>query len=140
MTFTLPKKTRILWQLRILLVVAALCVLIVVFCRFYSFIFLPTAIVISIGSVFIFGYIPLYFKSYNIFVDNNCICITKGVFIKTMCIVPYSRLAIVKCFTTPVISVLKLKIVMLKVARGWLFIPEIERKDAALLIKTIYDE
>ncbi len=140
MTFTLPKKTRILWQLRIFVVVAVLCVALVVFCHFSLWVFLPTLIVVAIGSVFIFYYIPLYFKNYTIFIDDGCICINKGVFIKTMCMVPYCRLAVIKSFATPIISALKLKTVMLKVARGWLFIPEIDCKNVETLLKAIYDK
>ncbi|MBQ6885057.1 MAG: hypothetical protein IJN56_04890 [Clostridia bacterium] len=54
--------------------------------------------------------------------------------------VPYCRLAVVKSFATPIISALKLKAVMLKVARGWLFIPEIDCKNVETLLKAIYDE
>ena len=140
MTFYLPKKTRILWQLRTSLIVTVLCALIMAFCRSSLWKILPTTIVISIGSVLIFGYIPLYFKNYNIFVNNGCISITKGVFIKTTYLVILDCLAVVKCFTTPVISLLKLKVVMLKVSRGWMFIPEISCEDADWLIKVIYEE
>ena len=77
MSFSLPKKTRILWQIRIVFAFVCLCALVAFFSRFTLWFLLPAAIIATIGLVFAFIYIPFYFKSYEISVDDNSIIIKK---------------------------------------------------------------
>ncbi len=140
MTFALPKKTRILWQIRISFVFAVLYAPLVVFCRHSPIILLPTTVVVTIGSVFVFVYATIYLKRYKITVDKSGVCLTKGLIIKTVVIVPYARLAFIKSFSTPLAALLKLKCTMLKVSRGWLIIPEIESEQAECLIKMMQND
>lgn len=137
MTFSLPKKTRILWQIRIFLVFALLCVSVAFFSRYTVWFLLPAAIIATLGLIFAFVYIPFYFKSYLITVDTNSIVITKGIFIKTTQIMPFPRLVFAQSFTTPIASAMKLKCVMLKAARGWILIPEIESVDAEFMLDNL---
>lgn len=137
MTFSLPKKTRILWQIRIFLVFALLCVSVAFFSRYTVWFLLPAAIIATLGLIFAFVYIPFYFKSYLITVDTNSIIITKGIFIKTTQIMPFPRLVFAQSFTTPIASAMKLKCVMLKAARGWILIPEIESVDAEFMLDNL---
>ncbi len=137
MTFALPKKTRILWQMRIIFAFALLCAAVAFFSRFTLWFLIPAAIIATMGLVFAFIYIPFYFKSYKIKVNENSITITKGVIIKTTNIMPYPRLVFAQSFTTPLSSVMKMKCVMLKAARGWMLIPEIENLNADYLLDNL---
>lgn len=137
MTFTLPVKTRILWQLRIVFVFALLCAAVAFFSRYTLWFLLPAAIIATLGLGFAFVYVPFYFKSCKITVSDNSISITKGVIIKTTQIMPFPRLVFAQSFTTPMASLLKLKCVMLKAARGWMLIPEIENANAEYLLDNL---
>lgn len=137
MTFTLPKKTRILWQTRLVFAFACVCAAVAFFSRFTLWFLLPTAIIATIGLVFAFVYVPFYFKSYKITVDENSITITKGIIIKTTNIMPYPRLVFAQSFTTPLSQLMKMKCVMLKAARGWMLIPEIENINADFLLDNL---
>ncbi len=137
MTFSLPKRTRILWQIRILLIFILVCVVVALFSSYSVWFLLPAAIIATVGLLISFIYIPFYFKSYKISVDENSICISKGIFIRTTNIMPFPRLVFAESVTTPLASVFKLKAVMLKAARGWIFIPEIEQENADFLLDNL---
>lgn len=137
MTFALPKKTQLLWQMRIVFAFALLCAAVAFFSRYTLWFLLPAAIIATLGLGFAFVYIPFYFKSYKITVDDNSISIAKGVIIKTIQIMPFPRLVFAQSFTTPLSSVMKMKCVMLKAARGWMLIPEIENVNADYLLDNL---
>lgn len=137
MTFYLSKKTRILWQIRIVLVFALLCAAVSIFSRFTLWFLLPAAIIATIGLISAFIYVPFYFKSYTIAVDTNSISITKGVFIEATQIMPFPRLVFAQSFTTPLAHAMNLKCVTLKAARGWILIPEIESSEAEFLLDNL---
>lgn len=139
MTFVIPKKTLVLWRLRVACVFGVLCAVCVVFCRISMWFILPTVIVFAIGSVFVFAFLPKWFKNYKITVSDSVLCISKGVFFKTTSIVPVLRIAFVKTFTTPITSFLKLRCAILKVTRGWIFVPELEDKMVEKLLDVIDD-
>ena len=109
MTFHLPKKTRILWQLRIVLAFACVCAAVAFFSRYTLWFLLPAAIIATMGLIFAFIYVPFYFNSYKITVDDNSISITKGVIIKTTNIMPYPRLVFAQSFTTPLSAMMNMK-------------------------------
>ncbi len=140
MTFSLPQKTHTLWLLRIFVAIALVCLAVVKFCRLSSKDLLPTAILAVIGSVILFVYIYFYLKSYEITFDRSGVVITKGVIIKTTVIIPCFRLAFVKSYATPIMSLLDLKVIVLKVTRGWIFIPEIENEQAECMLKMMRDD
>lgn len=137
MTFSLPKKTRFLWQVRVIFAFVILCAAVAFFSQFTLWFLLPAAIIAALGLLAAFVYIPFYFKSYTIMVDDNSICISKGVIIKTMQIMPFPRLVFAQSFTTPIASAMRLKCVMLKAARGWMLIPEIENVNAQYLLDNL---
>ena len=137
MTFSLPKKTRFLWQVRVIFAFVILCAAVAFFSQFTLWFLLPAAIIAALGLLAAFVYIPFYFKSYTITVDDNSICISKGVIIKTMQIMPFPRLVFAQSFTTPIASAMRLKCVMLKAARGWMLIPEIENVNAQYLLDNL---
>ena len=140
MTFALPNKTRILWQLRTGFVIAPIYALVVSFCRIYPIIILPTAIVFAIGSVFLLIYISFYLKSYKITLDGTIIYISKGIIFKSTIIIPNLNIAFKKSISTPLTRFLNLKCLILKIAYGWVFIPEIEYKLAERIIGTVKNE
>ena len=140
MTFALPKKTRILWQARVSLAMAALYALVVAFCHDFPFLLLPTTIAMAIGSVFVLVYISFYFRCYTVKIDKNAVYIKKGMIFRTVLIIPFPRCAVIKSFSTPVTSMLKLRCVLFKVARGWVFVPEIDDFCAEELLKAVRDE
>ena len=137
MTFSLPKKTRVLWQVRIVFAFAFLCAAFAFFSRFTLWFLLPTAIIAAIGLIFSFIYVPFYFRSYKITVDDDSIVISKGVIFKSTDIMPYPRLVFAQSITTPLASFMKLKLVMLKAARGWILIPEIDDDNADYLLDNL---
>ena len=137
MTFTLPKKTRLLWQVRIILAFALVCAAVAFFSRYTLWFLLPTAIIATLGLLACFIYIPFYFKSYKISVDENSIVITKGIILKTINVMPYPRLVFARCFTTPLSTFLNLKCIVLKAARGWILIPEIEIDKADVILDSL---
>ncbi|MDO4608615.1 MAG: hypothetical protein Q4B40_05440 [Clostridia bacterium] len=137
MTFSLSKKTRALWQIRILFIFIILCAVIAFFSRYSLWFLLPASIIATLGLGAAFVYVPFYFKSYRITVDENSISISKGIIIKTTNIMPFPRLVFAESFTTPLASLMKLKCVMLKAARGWILIPEIEADNAEFLLNNL---
>ncbi len=137
MTFSLPKKTRFLWQVRILLIFILLCAAVALFSGYSLWFLLPAAVIAAIGLAVAFIYVPFYFNSYKITVDENSISISKGLIIRTTNIMPFPRLVFAQSYTTPIASLLKLKCVMLKAARGWILVPEIEDENAELLLNNL---
>lgn len=137
MTFSLPKKTRTLWQIRVVIVFLALCAAVAFFSRFTLWFLLPAAIIAAIGLLAAFVYIPFYFKSFAIAVDENAICISKGVVIKTTQIMPFPRLVFAQSFTSPIASAMHLKCIILKAARGWMLIPEMKNEEAEYLLENL---
>lgn len=137
MTFILPKKTRVLWQIRIVLAFALLCAAVALLSRYTIWFLIPAAIIATIGLIWAFIYVPFYFKSYKINVDENAIIITSGIIFKTTNIMPYPRLVFARSFTTPLSSFMKLKCIMLKAARGWILIPEIENINADYILDNL---
>lgn len=140
MTFALPKITRVLWQIRISLIIAVIYFVIVAFWRFSPTVLLPTTIAMAFGSVFVLVYISFYLKRYTVYADNSGIYIKKGIIFKTIVIIPYPRLAFIKSFTTPVTAGLHIKSIILKVSRGLIFIPELEKNSAERLIEMMRNE
>ena len=137
MSFTLPKKTIILWQIRILIAFAALGAAVAFFARYADWFMLLAMIIVGLGLLFSVVYVPFYIKSYKITIDENSKCITNGLLIKTTNIMPFPRLVFAQSFTTPISSFFKLKCVMLKATRGWILIPELENKDAKYLLECL---
>ena len=124
MTFTLPTKTKTLWQIRFVCVIVFLCFISFLFGR--SLRWYLIFIILTIGAAITFVYLPLYLKSYKITVDTAFVAISKGVLIKITNIMPYPRLIYAQCYTTPLSSLFKMKIILLKATRGWIFVPEME--------------
>ncbi len=137
MTFVLPKRTCALWQIRIVMVFALVCAAFAFFSRYTIWFLLPAAVSASVGLVFAFAFIPFYFKSYKITIDDGSIIINKGVIFKVTNIMPFPRLVYAQSFATPISTAMKIKGIMLKAARAWIFIPEIDNTDADILLENL---
>ena len=85
-------------------------------------------------------YLPMLYKSFIIFADDDTVRLTYGVIFKTTQIMPYPRMIFAQGFSTPIARKLKLCAVSLKAARTQIFIPEINETDAKMLINTVAGE
>lgn len=140
MTFILPKKTRVLWQLRIAVafLIALFIVLVIIPFNILRIIFV-TVILLS-GLFLIFIYVPIFVKTYKVVVDCESVCIYKGVIIKSVTILPRARMVFVKNLSTPLMAMLNLELVMFKASKGWVFVPEINKNTAQTLLRLIYGD
>ncbi len=137
---TLPKRTLLLWQIRVVMLTA----LLVLFCLRYSrvlyfltFVALGIAVFCLIAVVW---YFPTFFKSYEFLFKNEAIIINYGVFIKVSHIMPYTRLIYAQSFSTPLASAFGVTAVSLKAARSRVIIPEIKNLDARYVIDSLTGE
>ena len=125
----LPKKTVTLWQIRIGLIGFILLVAVCVFGLLTRWVLLGGAVFAALLAVFLFWYLPRYFKSYEILFPKGAVVINRGVFIKTTHIMPFSRLVYAQSFATPLAKRMGLAALTLKAARSSIIIPELDAKD-----------
>lgn len=135
MTSKLSKKTLLLWRLRCVIVFTIIIAVLLFFSFLSPLLLIPAAITAIFGIFIIFVFLPLYFKSYSITVDNNAVIVKRGIIIKAIHILPFPRLVFARGFSTPLASRLGLMGVTLKAARGILIIPEMNSYDAEKLIE-----
>ncbi len=130
----LPKRTLLLWQLRVLI----LGIVLVGICLYFGTKFQILNQIAFIVSVLIFAviffYLPLFFKSYKIELKGEAIIISYGVFVKISHIMPYSRLIYAQSFATPLARIFGMAMVTLKAARSWIVIPEMQKSNADAII------
>lgn len=137
MIFYLSKNTRILWQIRTVFAFSFISSAILFFCRFTRLFLLLSVLVFTTGMLVTFIYLPIYFKKYKICAFENAIIIEKGILFKTIHIMPYPRLIFTQCITTPLSALLKMKSIILRASRGYLFIPELDNNFAEKLIENM---
>lgn len=125
----LPKITVTLWQIRIGFIGIILLIFVCAFGLLTRWVLLGAAVVAVILAVFLFCYLPRYFKSYEILFPKGAIVINRGVFIKTTHIMPFSRLVYAQSFATPLAKKMGLAALTLKAARSTVIIPEFDAKD-----------
>lgn len=141
----LPRKTLLLWQIRVIIMTGCAVFLCIYYGRAFKFLN-PCAFIISIFSLFlILWYLPRFFGGYEILFKNEAVIINYGVFMKFSHIMPYSRMIYAQSFATPLARLLKLSAVSLKAARSSVIVPEISSEDAVNIIdsltgETIYDK
>lgn len=136
----LPKKTLLLWQLRVVMLTSLLDAL----CLFVleRFVFIGSvAIIISVFSLLlVVWYLPQFFKSYEIKFKGDAIIINSGVFIRISHIMPYSRLIYAQSFATPLARLFGVSALALKAARSYVVILEINKNDAQKIIDSLTKE
>lgn len=136
----LPKRTALLWQIRIggagVIIIAALCVL-----SFLTrWLLLAAAVLAVFLAIFLFWYLPRYFKSYEICFPSGAIVINRGVFIKTTHIMPFSRLVYAQSYATPLARAMGLAALSLKAARSAIIVPELNAADVDYFIDFLSKE
>lgn len=136
----LPKRTALLWQIRIggagLILIIALCA----FAFITRWLLLAAAVLTALLAVFLFWYLPRYFKSYEILFPKGAVVINRGVFIKTTHIMPFSRLVYAQSFATPLAKRMGLSALSLKAARSSIIIPELNAEDVDYYIDFLAKE
>lgn len=126
----LPKRTLRVWQIRIFMVAIILSAFLSILFSFYTF----SAILLIVCAMLSFIYFPLLYKSYTITISNTYISVEKGVFIKSEKIMPRALLVYAESMSLPLSNALGLSAVILKAAKGYCVIPEIEKQTADELI------
>ncbi len=132
---TLPKKTTILWQVRLVLITFVLVALCFYFSSLLSVLKIAAVIIGGLGLLFTFLYLPFYFKTYKIILNNDAVIVKYGILIKVVHIMPYKRMIYAQSFETPLARIFGVAAVRLKAARSYLLVAEIE-KDA---VRSIID-
>ena len=137
MKISVPKLTKRLWQIRLGVLLFALNGVIAFFTVFTLWMLIPISVLLSLEALFIFLYIPRFFRDYEIEVKDGAILVHYGVIIKTTRIMPYARLVYVGGYSTPLSRREGLTGISVKAARGVLFLPEIEEEKAKLLFDAV---
>lgn len=139
MTFTLPFKTRILWIIRIL---AASSVIIAVSRYFpytsawFNYIAVAITALALVSVIFVF----FYLKSYKITSNGGSLAVAKGIFIKNTDIMPFARLVFGAGFRTPLARLMGLEGLVLRAARGFIIVPELNVADSQYILGIIGGE
>lgn len=133
----LPKATLLLWQAR----TAVINIIVLAICLYFRTGTIWPLRLYGVFTVlcflFIIFYLPRYIKSYKIRLVSDSVIIESGVIIKSTHIMPYSRLIYTQSFTSPLAKKLGLTAISLKAARSLIFVPELENKDAELIMKML---
>lgn len=128
----LPKRTLLLWQLRVSLINF---LFLAVYLYFRIGWLLPVYIGFTVVCILmIFWYLPKFIASYRINLMGDAVVIDSGVIIKTTQIMPYSKMIYTQTFTSPLAYKMDVTAISLKAARSRIIIPEIKNTDAKELI------
>jgi membrane protein YdbS with pleckstrin-like domain len=136
----LPKRTLLLWQIRLLLVGILLAAACLVLSNIFEILSLVALVLFIIIVLIVLAYLPAFFKGYEIQLKEDAIIINYGVFIKVSHIMPYSRLIYAQSFATPLARIMKVATLTLKAARSIIIIPEIEYENAKAVIASLAKE
>lgn len=136
----LPKRTALLWQIRIGGAGFILVILLCAFSFLSRWLFLAAAILTVLLTVLLLWYLPRYFKSYEILFPKGAVVINRGVLIKTTHIMPFSRLVYAQSFATPLAKKMGLAALTLKAARSSIIIPELNAADVNFFIDFLTKE
>lgn len=131
---TLPKKTTILWQIRVIVVTFILASLCLYFVPFFSFLKVAAIVIAVLGVLIAFLYLPFFFKTYKIILSNDAVIVKFGIIIKLEHIMPYKRMIYAQSFETPMARIMGVTAVRLKAARSYLLVAEIEKESAQSII------
>ena len=131
---TLPKKTTLLWQVRIIIITFVLVAACLYFEPLFSFLKIAAIVIGIIGIILAFLYLPFFFKSYKIILSNDAVIVKFGIIVKIEHIMPYKRMIYAQSFETPLARIFGIAAVRLKAARSYLFVAEIEKEAAQTII------
>lgn len=128
--FKLPKRTLLLWQIRVCLI----WILLSSFCGLlmpdFKFFLILLFILTVLFVVVIFFYLPKYFSLFKIKCLKDAVVVENGIFIKRCHILPFSRLIYSQTINTPLSKLFGVTAVTLKAARSIILIPELIESDA----------
>lgn len=136
----LPKRTALLWRIRIGVAGAVLVILLCAFSFLSRWLLLAAAVLTVLLIFLLFWYLPRYFKSYEILFPSGAVVINRGVFIKTTHLMPFSRLVYAQSFATPLAKKMGLAALVLKAARSSIIIPELNEADVNYFIDFLTKE
>ena len=131
---TLPKKTTLLWQIRIIIITFILVAACLYFEPLFSFLKIFAIVIGIIGIILAFLYLPFFFKSYKIILSNDAVIVKFGIIVKIEHIMPYKRMIYAQSFETPLARIFGIAAVRLKAARSYLLVAEIEKEAAQTII------
>ncbi len=137
---TLPEKTLLLWQIRVVMLTAILIAVCLYFVSLLSFLKIAAIVIGALGLVAVSWYLPVFFKSYELLFRSNAVIINYGVFIKFSHIMPYSRLIYAQSFATPLARIFGVTALSLKAARSRVIVPELKLDDAQKIISSLTSE
>lgn len=137
---SLPRKTLMLWRIRIGMLAVAATAAAAFLCFASWWFLLLVGLIAAVFAVIMLWYLPKYLQSYVIKFSNTAIIINRGVFIRTSHIMPFSRMVYTQSYTTPIARYIGLSGLILRAARSMLVIPELERQDALNIIRNITEE
>lgn len=136
----LPKRTLLLWQIRVVMLTAALVGVCLYYKNALSFISSFALIFAIIGFVAVVWYLPAFFKGYEMVFKNEAVIINYGVFIKFSHIMPYSRLIYAQTFATPLARLFGVTALSLKAARSRIIVPEVLLSEAQQVMDSLTGE
>ncbi len=139
-TYALPRKTLLLWRIRIFICLAFLLLLLWLIPLSWKFTVIIGTIFICVFLAAFFWYLPKFIKSCRITVTNDSVIIKRGVIIENIHILPFSRLIHTLTVQTPLAKLLSLNTVLFKAARFRVFVPELSSEDAESLVMEINSE
>lgn len=125
----LPKKTLLLWQIRIVIVGLLALGILNYTCHSFSWCFIASLILSVFFLALLLWYVPTLFKNYRIKYINGALIVESGVIIKTTHIMPFTKMIYTQSITTPLAKLFGLSAVTVKAARSRILIPEIAAKD-----------
>lgn len=131
---TLPKKTTILWQVRIISITLCLVALCFYFSNLFVYFKIAAIVIAVLGLLITFLYLPFFFKGYKIVLTNDAVVVKYGIFIKTEHIMPYKRMIYAQSFETPLARKFGIATVRLKAARSYLLVAETEKQSVEAII------
>lgn len=126
--FVLPKTTRRLWQLRVLLAGILLAGLSVLFTGgFFSWLY--NAVVAAVPVALLdFWYIPAAARRFRVRVEEDRITVFSGVIFQNRTLIPNRTTVYTETFSLPLDRLFGLQGVILHAARGVLFLPQMNRE------------
>lgn len=138
MIFTLPPKTKKLWQTHVALSVAFLSLLILFLC--YSCLLCATLLIVLfvMGFFTSFVYMPRYFKSYKISIANKQIVINRGILIKKTIFLSLQHVSATNCIKTPYLRLFGLNIMVFKASRVTLRVAPLDSAQIECIYNVIY--
>lgn len=136
----LPRRTRCLWQLRIILIDILIALICFYFRTGYKWSLSVGIVILAFSLPIIFWYIPQFIKNYEIRIIDEAIVINSGVIIKSTHIMPFSKMIYAQSITTPIAAKMEITAISLKAARTSVIIPEIRVDEAIALLEVVSKE